>query len=69
VSLSRSEAARVASRARWADRPDPEQRRAELHKPQVAAAVRKVVDNWPELTPEQVTRLRSLLQPVGGEAA
>jgi hypothetical protein len=67
---ARSEAARHAIETRWARTTDPEQRRAAIRPARLASAVRTLVDNWPELTPEQVSRLRSLLQPPeGGEAA
>lgn len=64
VSSSRTAA---ATRARWAGT-TPEQRKAELRKTRLALAVKELVDQWPELTPEQVARLRALLQPVGGDA-
>jgi hypothetical protein len=64
-SVSRTAA---ASRARWAGS-TPEQRKAALRKTRLSLAVKELVDQWPELTPEQVVRLRALLQPVGGDAA
>jgi hypothetical protein len=48
------------------ERRTPEQRAAITKNARVAAAVRTVVDNWPELTDAQQQRLRALLQPVGG---
>lgn len=59
---SRTEA---ASRARWAGT-TPEQRKAGTKKARLSLAVREIVDQWPELRPEQVAHLRSLLTPAGG---
>jgi hypothetical protein len=64
--MSRSEAARVGSMARWATRTTPEQRRAEMRKPRIASAVQTIVENWPTLDPAQVAKLRALLQQPGG---
>jgi hypothetical protein len=65
VSSSRTAA---ATRARWAGS-TPEQRREGTRKARLTHAVNELVNQWPELTPEQVARLRSLLQPVGGGEA
>jgi hypothetical protein len=54
----------AAGRARWAGI-DRDQRRDATRAGRVASAVRTIVDNWPELRPEQVARLRGLLQPPG----
>jgi hypothetical protein len=62
-----SEVARRANEARWAKYPDPEQRRKQTRKARLTHAVNELVNQWPELTPEQVARLRTLLQPVGGD--
>lgn len=56
-----------AIRARWDKATDPAQRKAQTRPARIASAVRTIVDNWPELRPEQVARLRALLQPVGGD--
>ena len=62
----------AASRARWAGT-TPEQRKAALRLVRREQAVKAIVADWPELTPEQVARIRALLQPpestVGGDAS
>jgi hypothetical protein len=63
---ARSEAARHAIESRWAKVTDPAQRRRQTQAGRVASAVKVVVENWPELRPEQVARLRALLQQLGG---
>jgi hypothetical protein len=55
----------AATRARWANT-TPEQRREATRKARLTHAVNELVRQWPELTPEQMARLRALLQPVGG---
>jgi hypothetical protein len=70
VPLSRAERAELARRTnavRWAGT-TPEQRRAGTRKARLTHAVNELVNQWPELTPEQIARLRALLQPVGGES-
>ena len=64
--LSPSDHARVAARGRWSDMP-AEQRRAATKPARTAQAVKTLVENWPELRPDQIARLRALLQPVGGD--
>jgi hypothetical protein len=56
-----------AMRGVWRRR-TPEQRREITENARIAAAVGKIVDSWPELRPEQVARLRALLQPPDGAA-
>jgi hypothetical protein len=65
--MSTTERARVASRARWAKVPDPDERRAELLPARIASAVRAVVDAAPVLTDDQRSKLRAILtEPEGG---
>jgi uncharacterized protein with WD repeat len=52
-------------RAHWAAA-TPEQRRQATKPARIAHAVKELVDNWPELRPEQMAKLRSLLQQPGG---
>jgi hypothetical protein len=65
MSSTRSEAARRGARRRWSQTP-PEQRRANTAAARREYAIREIVDNWPELTESQVTRLRGLLRPPEG---
>lgn len=55
----------ASMRAHWAAA-TPEQRRQATKPARIAHAVKELVDNWPELRPEQMARLRSLLQQPGG---
>jgi hypothetical protein len=43
----------------------PEERREQTKDARLSYHVKKVVEAWPELRPEQVAKLRALLQPVG----
>jgi hypothetical protein len=67
VSLSTSERARRAARARWQDK-TPEQRQAETRPARLAHAIKEIVDQAPELTEDQKNRLRVILTqaPSGG---
>ena len=68
--MSTTERASVASRARWAKKTDPAERRAELLPARIASAVRTVVDAAPVLSDEQRARLRAILTdpaPKGGD--
>jgi hypothetical protein len=64
--MSPTEQRRRAIQARWSRTTDPAQRRRETAPGRVSAAVKVLVDNWPELRPDQVAKLRSLLQQPGG---
>ena len=64
--MSTTEQHRHAIQARWSRTTDPAQRRAETRPGRIAAAVKVLVDNWPELRPEQVAKLRGLLRQPGG---
>jgi uncharacterized protein with WD repeat len=61
--MSRAEAAAYARRIRQ-ETATPEQRRAQTAAARRASAVKVVVEQWPELRPEQIQKLRSLLRPV-----
>ena len=63
---ARSEQARHAIQSRWAKTTDPAERRRQTAAGRRAGAVKIIVEQWPELRPEQVAKLRALLQPVGG---
>jgi hypothetical protein len=60
-SSARSEAAR----RRWASTP-PEKRREHMRRARLGQRVQDLVDAWPELRPEQVAKLRALVQQPGG---
>jgi hypothetical protein len=62
---ARAEAARHAIEARWSRTTDPEQRRAQTRPARIAAAVRIIVDAAPDLTPDQVARLRAIFAAPG----
>lgn len=66
MTMSKTEQRRQAIQIRWSRTTDPAQRRRETTPGRVASAVKVLVDNWPELRPEQVAKLRSLLQQPGG---
>jgi ribosomal 50S subunit-associated protein YjgA (DUF615 family) len=53
----------------WAEVP-PEERRRRIALASRAAAVKTIVEQWPELTEVQQQKLRALLRPVpeGGES-
>lgn len=63
---ARSEAGRHAIETRWSKVTDPDQRRRQTQPARVSAAVKVLVNNWPELRPNQMAQLRSLLQQPGG---
>jgi hypothetical protein len=65
MSLSTSERARVAARARWSGT-TAEDRRKGTAAARREYAVREIVAGWPELTEAQQQRLRALLRPPGG---
>jgi hypothetical protein len=60
-----SESAKRAVAARWAGT-TPEDRRRSTAAARREHAVREIVAQWPELRPEQIQKLRSLLQQPGG---
>lgn len=64
--MSTKERASIAGRARQASQ-TPEQRRESARKAHLAGAVNAVVNRAPELSPEQVGKLRALFS--GGASA
>jgi hypothetical protein len=62
MSISPVESGRRGARIRWSGT-TPEQRRQGTRAARRALAVKELVDQAPELTEEQRTRLRTLLQP------
>jgi hypothetical protein len=59
--VATSERSRHAIETRWSRTTDPEQRRAATGPARLAAAVKAVVDQAPNLTDEQRNRLRVIL--------
>jgi hypothetical protein len=66
--VATSERARYAIETRWSRTTDPEQRRAATGPARLAAAVKAVVDQAPNLTDEQRNRLRVILTRSPGRA-
>jgi hypothetical protein len=62
MAFANREQAAAAGRANWTGT-TAEERRKRTIRPRVAYYVNRLVENWPELTDEQVARLRALLQP------
>lgn len=60
--MSTTERASIAAHARAASL-TPEQRKAASRKAYLAGAVKAVVGRAPELSPEQITKLRAVLCP------
>jgi hypothetical protein len=67
---STAENARHAAEVRWS-RTTPEERSKVTRKMRRDQAVKTIVADWPELTAEQVAKIRAVVAapPVGGEAA
>jgi hypothetical protein len=61
--MSGSAESAARARAIHLSRATPEQLREQTHNARIAAAVKAVVDRAPELTPEQITKLRAILAP------
>lgn len=70
--LTHAERGRIGGQALQASR-TPEQRKESMRKARLSAAVKAVVDRAPELSPDQVDRLRAVFAPAtagsGGRAA
>lgn len=60
MAMSTSERAALAGRARVAKQ-TPEERREQMRKVRRSAHVKAIVADWPELTPEQKSALRAVV--------
>jgi hypothetical protein len=65
--LSKAEAGRLGGQAR-ARNLTPERKAEIMRKAHLAGAIKRIVDQAPELTEDQLETLRTILAPVAGES-